>query len=368
MTNRARIVAGALTAVVVAAALEATAHPAPGEPAAQAPLPKLGHWRSDYAEEDAETQGWLEGMEAAESLYGDFPGHWHNYHPPGASLPMTEEEIAAAESGERLHIAWKPRPEGEDWAYTASGAYDDTIDQVMTDLRDHCGPDCWLSIEIEPEDEVDETPGSGYTTADFRGLWQRIADSRERMGADNVKLVWVVMGYEHWRPLFADLWPGNDVVDIVGQDPYIRKDQEPGLLGRKIVSRTRWLVNNSTAEHDYASKPFLIAEYGCDINAEGINNPRGTARHRAECIEGVQDVMDELGELGVIEMEFYDARSNRLDDAPSQDGQAYLELKEATEGQGQGQEQGLSNPQGPLDEGIRGESPLPQAARRRVGA
>jgi hypothetical protein len=360
--------AATLTAVVVAAALAATGHTALGEPAAQAPLPTLGHWRNDDAEGDTGSQSWLESMEAAESLYGDFAGHWHNYHQPGAPLPMTDEEIAAAESGQPLHIAWKPRPEGEDWAYTASGAYDDTLDQVMTDLRDHCGPDCWLSIEIEPEDEVDQTPGSGYTTADFRGLWERVAASRDRMGADNVKLVWVIMGYEEWRPLLDPLWPGNDMVDIVGQDPYIRKDQEPWLLGDKIVRRTEWLVNHSTPEHDYASKPFLIAEYGCDINAENVEDARGTAEHRARCIEGVQNVMDELGELGVIEMEFYDARWNRLEDPPSADGQAYLEHKEATEGQGQEQGQALPDLQGPVDQGIRGESPSPQAVRRRVGA
>jgi hypothetical protein len=372
MPNRTRILAvasaAALAGVVVAAALAATAHTAPGETAAQAPLPELGHWRSDHVDDDTH-QGWLERMDAAESSYGNFAGHWHNYHQPGAPPPMTEEEIAAAERGERLHIAWKPRPEGEDWAYTASGAYDDTIDQVMTDLRDNCGPDCWLSIEIEPENKVDETAGSGYTAADFRGLWERVAASRERMGADNVKLVWVVMSYEHWRPLYDDLWPGNDVVDVVGQDPYIRKDQEPGLLAEKIVSRTRWLVNNSTPEHDYASKPFLIAEYGCDINAEDVPVPRGTARHRANCIEAVQGVVDELGELGVVEMEFYDARSNRLDDPPAVDGQAYLELKQFTEGQGQGEGQSLPDLQGPLDQAIRGESPSPQTAvRRRVGA
>jgi hypothetical protein len=284
---------------------------------------------------------------------------------------MVDQEIAAAETGQPLHISWKPRPAGEDWAYTASGAYDDTIDQVMTDLRDHCGPDCWLSIEIEPEAKVNETEGSGWTTADFRGLWERVAESRERVGADNVELVWVLQGWEEWRPLYEDLWPGNDVVDIVGHDPYIRKDEAAGRLAEKMISRTTWLIENSTAEHDYASKPFLIAEYGCDLNSDGDGGEgaRGSDQHRAACLEGVQGVLDELGELGVIEMEFYDARWNRLEDPPSADGQTYMELKEFAEAQGQGQGQGLPDLQGPLDQAIRGEKPSPQqAVRRRVGA
>jgi hypothetical protein len=300
-----------------------------------ASVPLLGHWRNGHPDDNTEPEGWLARMEAAEETYGDFDGHWRNYHGPEDPLPMTGQEVAAAESGQPLHISWKPRPDGEDWAYTASGAYDDTIDQVMTDLKNHCGPDCWLSIEIEPENKVDETPGSGYTSADFRRLWQRVAESRERVGADNVQLVWVLQGWEDWRPLYDDLWPGNDVVDIVGHDPYIRKDQPPELLAEKMVSRTTWLVENSTPEHDYASKPFLIAEYGCDLNSDGDggDGARGTNEHRAACLEGVHGVLDELAGLGVIEMEYFDARSDWLNDPPAVDGQAYLELKQLTQAQ-----------------------------------
>ncbi len=332
MTTHPRSLAAGLAAVVFTA-LGSPPVEARREPAVPALLPQLGHWRNDHLGDDTRPAGWLDRMEAAESLYGNFEGHWRHYHAPGAPLPMTDQEIAAAESGQPLHISWKPRSEDEDWAYTASGAYDDTIDRVMTGLRDHCGPDCWLSIEIEPETEVDETEGSGFTTADFRGLWERVAASRERVGADNVELVWIVQGYEDWRPLYAELWPGNELVDVVGHDPYIRKGEAPERLAEKMIDRTRWLVENSTPEHDYASKPFLIAEYGCDINNTEDHAARGAGKHRAACIEGVLGALEELAALGVIEMSFYDARSNRLDDPPAADGQAYLELKEATETQ-----------------------------------
>jgi hypothetical protein len=292
-------------------------------------VPVLGHWRNHHPGDNVEDDGWLSRMESAEAAYGEFEGHWRNYHAPEDALPMTGQEIAVAERGQPLHISWKPRPAGEDWAYTASGAYDDTIDRVMTDLRDYCGRDCWLSIEIEPEAAVDETPGSGFTTADFRGLWQRMADSRERVGADNVKLVWVLGGFEDWRPLYPSLWPGNDVVDIIGHDPYVREDEAPERLAEKMVSRTRWLVENSTPEQDYASKPFLIAEFGCDLG--GTADARGTDEHRAACVNGVQGVLDELAALGVIELEFFDARTDWLNDPPAVDGQAYQALKEATE-------------------------------------
>jgi hypothetical protein len=345
MQTHTRTRAAGVVAVVVVAALAGGTTPVAATDAApgaapdaasdaaprQAGLPDLGHWRNHHPGDNTEPEGWLARMQAAESTYGDFAGHWRNYHAPEDPVPMTDQEITAAESGQPLHISWKPRPAGEDWAYTASGAYDDTIDQVMTDLRDNCGPDCWLSIEIEPENKVVETEGSGYTTADFRGLWQRVADSRERVGADNVKLAWVLQGFEEWRPLYDDLWPGNDVVDIVGHDPYIRKDEAPARLAEKMISRTTWLAENSTAEHDYASKPFLIAEYGCDLNTTGGTDARGTEAHRAACLEGVADVLDELAALGVIEMEFFDARTDWLNDPPAVDGQAYQELKLLTQ-------------------------------------
>jgi hypothetical protein len=314
-----------LAALLAGGATSATADPAPAQT-----LPELGHWRNHHPGDTVEDEGWQARMEAAEATYGNFSGHWRNYHEPG-DPPMDDQEIAAAQAGESLHLSWKPRPAGEGWAYTASGAYDDTIDSVMTQLRDSCGQDCWLSLEIEPESKVNETEGSGFTTEDFRGLWERVADSRERVGADNVQLVWVLQGYEQWRPLYADLWPGNDVVDIVGHDPYIGKNTAPELLGQRMIDRTTWLVENSTAAHDYASKPLLIAEYGCDLNSTGGDDARGTEAHRAACLNGVHDVLDELGELGVVEMEFFDARSDWLNDPPAADGQAYQQLKTTTE-------------------------------------
>jgi hypothetical protein len=318
----------AAAAVVATLAPVANASASGAEPSGRS-LPVLGHWRNNHPGDNVEDDGWLSRMEAAEAAYGEFEGHWRHYHAPEDALPMTDQEIAVARRGQPLHISWRPRPAGEDWAYTASGAYDDTIDQVMTDLRDHCGPDCWLSIEIEPEPLVDDTPGSGFTSADFRGLWQRVADSRERVGADNVELVWVLGGFEDWRPIYDELWPGNDAVDVVGHDPYVRKDEEPARLAEKMISRTAWFVENSTPEQDYASKPFLIAEYGCDLG--GTPDSRGTDQHRADCVNGVRDALDELAGLGVIELEFFDARTDWLNDPPAVDGQAYLDLKRATE-------------------------------------
>lgn len=320
----------ALVAPAAALLLLAGATPpaAGGESAA---VPVLGHWRNHHPGDNTEEPGWLWRMLKAEAAYGDFDGHWRNYHPPG-DPPMNGQEKLAALMGKPLHISWRPRPEGEGWAYTASGAYDDTIDRVMRDLKRFCGADCWLSIDIEPENDVDERPGSGFTTADFREMWHRVAESRERVGADNVSLVWVLQGFEEWQPLYDDLWPGNDEVDVVGHDPYIRKDEAPERLAEKMISRTSWLVENSTPEHDYAAKPFLIAEYGCDINNIGDQEAaRGTEEHRAECIDGVRAALGELGALGVVEMEFFDARSDWINDPPSPDGTAYDRLKRTTE-------------------------------------
>lgn len=321
--QRRAVLAAPLVAWAGASGLSSAAAVEPaGAPTHQ--RPRLGHWRNSHPEDLTTSPGWLPRMLRVEEAYGELAGHWRNYHAPG-DLPMGDEEMAAAAMGKRLHLSWRPIPAGGTWA----SVYDDaTIDGVMRRLHSFAGPDCWLSIEIEPENDVDETPGSGRTTADFRDLWHKVADSRARVGADNVSLVWVLQGFEKFRPLYPALWPGNAEVDVIGHDPYIAKGADPNILAQKMLERTQYLIDNSTSEHDWAAKPILIAEYGCDIG--GKVDSRGTAEHRAAGLHAVQAVLDDLASLGVVELSIFDARSDWLEDPPSPDGAAYLALKQAT--------------------------------------
>jgi hypothetical protein len=330
--NRGKHGWSGVTVMVAAMLLAATGAAGDGR-ATAGPGPVLGHFRNH-----PDSGSWLDTMTEAEQIYGPFAGHWRSYHPPGR-LPMDphvqlgRDEITAAERGKRLHISWRPWASDGNWATP----YDDqTLDAVLTGLKQHCGQGCWLSLAPEPEldwgSAGEPIPGFGY--ADFHSMWRKVAAARARVGADNVELVWIVQGFDEQLHHYDDLWPGNELVDVVGQDPYIRKGTSPEKLGENMVERVGWFRDQSRLDPttDYAAKPHIIAEYGCDLG--GDPDDRGTAEHRAACIKGVQDVLDDVATIDgitVTELSFFDARTNTINDPPEIDGRAYRDLKRATE-------------------------------------
>ncbi|MGP3988997.1 hypothetical protein [Streptomyces sp. 3N207] len=335
-------------AALLATALGAQGRTAPAETAptraAQQELPVLGHFRNNHP---ADRGTWGDRMRAAEGQYGPFAGHWRNYRPAGEEplddKPTGDDERAALAAGKQLHLSWRPYPDGQNWAYTASGANAQQLRSVMRRLQATCEQhdtcsDIWLSIAHEPELDFRENcgeirPCAGYQYADFRGMWNEVAKARKAVGADKVRLVWIVQGWRNDKDFHANLWPGNDKVDVVGQDPYIMQGTPAAELGERMVQRKGWFEDWSDEKHDYASKPHIFAEYGCDL--EG----RGDAQHRADCIKSVRRSLpqiadhDDPGEIRVVEMAFFDARTSRLEDAESSpDVKAYHALKDATEG------------------------------------
>ncbi len=92
----------------------------------------------------------------------------------------------------------------------------------------------------------------------------------------------VYMGFAKWgaQPWFKDLYPGHDVVDWLGYDPYA--SAAPGASGgtfAKMVNRTLsayagWPGFYSWAEKTVPGKPIVLAEWGV---AESAANPAGKA-------------------------------------------------------------------------------------------
>jgi hypothetical protein len=312
----------------------------------QADLPVLGHFRNGHQDESGL---WGDRMKKAEELYGPFTGRWRNYHPPGSRGPLNnkatgEAERAALRAGKKLHLSWRPYDEGENWAHAASGRHDTKIRQVLRRMQNECGEQCpgiWLSIAHEPELDWAEhcpsvNPCPGYTYANFKKMWDRVVEARKAVSADKVKLVWVVQGNETHQRHYDNLWPGNNKVDIVGQDPYIGKNTPYERLAEHMIKRTEWFVKESkkgNGVHDYASKPHIFAEYGCDLG--GSEGDRGKPQHRAHCIDEVSKRLPEITDIpgiDIVEMAFFDAGSSRIESDPSSlDHQAYKRLKAATQ-------------------------------------
>jgi hypothetical protein len=338
MKWKAMAMGAAVTTLGVTASLTA-----PASAQAQEEFPVLGHYRTHPGE-----TVWWDSVTAAENEYGAFSGHLRNYHAPGEE-PLdgtTEEgkaERKAIQAGKKLHLSWRPYPKGGNWADVKGEQSGKQLRDVMRRLKSACGDGCtdvWLSIVHEPEldwrdpDNCGEVaPCEGFENADYRRMWQEVFEAREDVGADKVKLVWIVQGFrEHWdKKLYKPLWPGNDKVDIVGQDPYIKATDKEDALGKRMIEGVERFQDESDPQHDFASKPHIFAEYGCDLGGEGT---RGDAEHRGNCIDGVREALPEIVDIPnftVIEMEFFDARSNWIsDDNKSPDNQAYRDLKNAT--------------------------------------
>ncbi len=106
----------------------------------------------------------------------------------------------------------------------ADGAMDSQIAKESTYLKAHFTDKFWLTIHHEPEDNVNATPGSGNTAADYRAMFQHVVTQFRANNVHNAVFTIVYTGYSGWisKPWFKDLYPGGSYVDWVGYDPYAR--------------------------------------------------------------------------------------------------------------------------------------------------
>jgi hypothetical protein len=295
------------------------------------PGPLIGHWRNQDAD-----GAWRTRMDAAETLYGPFAGHWSQYFGAG-SVPLGSSEIAAIADGKRLHVYWKPW--STNWAQVASGGRDTQLNAAAVSIASVAPANVWLSIHHEPENDVNNTAGSGFTYADYRAMWAQV---RARFNANSVTNVTWVMTYmnsaahpEH----MIQLWPGDSLVDIVAQQTYIGKSGTPSLLPQKFINTCVYFQNNRDPAADpprswgYLDKLQAVTEWGADLG--GTAADRGTNQHRADTIAAVKDQLAVLKDTyNIQELRYFDAGSNDIDAPPAADGLAFQELKDASEASG----------------------------------
>jgi hypothetical protein len=118
-------------------------------------------------------------------------------------------------------------------------------------------------------------------------MWRHTRDVFNAQGVTNVVWVMNYMGFQNWDCMVNDLWPGDDLVDWIGYDPY--------STDGSVTTVTRFasvLKQNTDNNHRYTSKPYLLAEYGvrsCDpaqthayydnlrglVDARTVSNLRG---------------------------------------------------------------------------------------------
>jgi hypothetical protein len=164
----------------------------------------------------------------------------HRYHGWGEAFPSAQEVT---------------------WAQIASGAQDAVIDAMAGRVK-ALGRPVLMDFMHEPEEWGPVSSNMGYmgTAAEFVAAYRHVVQRFRAVGASNVSWVWTTMGYSGYQPAYASLYPGDDVVDWIGWDPYnwysCHNSTWKSFAG-KVSGFYGWLMANG-----HGDKPFLLSEYG----------------------------------------------------------------------------------------------------------
>ncbi|MFC6606642.1 glycosyl hydrolase [Amorphoplanes digitatis] len=158
---------------------------------------------------------------------------------------------------------------GSSWAKVAKGEQDKRIDAFAARIKkDYGDKKFFLVLNHEPENDVIAKKGSGWEAKDFAAMYRHTIKRLESKGVDNAINVMAYMGNEKWmaQSWWADLYPGDDVVDWIGLDSYVSAEKGAYHYGQFADLLDRKAPNGPTfydwATKKHASKPLMIAEWG----------------------------------------------------------------------------------------------------------
>src|SRR5262249_29472748 len=133
------------------------------------------------------------------------------------------------------------------WAEVASGRVDQQLDKIAANITATFPEKFFLVIHHEPEEEVKQTEGSGWTAQDYAAMYRHVVQRLRADGVTNAITVMVYMSYEPWnsQPWFDALYPGDDVVDWIGWDAYSYSDPGKWAYGDFGELMNRGAYNSS---------------------------------------------------------------------------------------------------------------------------
>jgi hypothetical protein len=159
-----------------------------------------------------------------------------------------------------------------------------------------------LIVWHEPENDV----GTAGTTTQYVEMWRNVQNIFNANGATNVIWCWDIENLTpeecscstSYRALLPSLWPGNTNVDWVMWDPYCSSES----ITDDVANGYNWLITNSTATNDWASKPFGLAEWGV-----GINSYYPTVAQQTNGIIQMSDALNQYNMFPRLKLvEYYD--------------------------------------------------------------
>lgn len=171
-------------------------------------VPPAGKLLLGVQQEQSGWTGWL-----AEA--GQAPHIYHRYANSAANVLTI---LNATPVGTIPLMNYKPAGQMGLTAYNSilAGNQNTSIDQTADHIKNY-GKPMFLAPMHEPENDGPATDDDEYARA-FRYIIERI---RAR-GVTNVVSVWNMMGFNGHGARYPTLYPGDDVVDWIGYDPYVR--------------------------------------------------------------------------------------------------------------------------------------------------
>jgi hypothetical protein len=233
-------------------------------------VPSCGRWWGIAADQFDWSMPADQAVTQAEQVAGRAYDIVHFYHTNAQKFPTAMEQQIALQPGRNrlLLINWKPST-SLTWAQVAAGKADATIDAEAQYLRDNWTKPFFLAIYHEPEDNVVASAGSGMTAADYAAMYRHVVLRLRADGVTNAVTVMDYMGYFKWekQAWFNQLWPGDDVVDWIGLDPYGTGSASDTFTAHdlnKLINRQDMGVPGyyDWATQTHPGKPIMLCEWG----------------------------------------------------------------------------------------------------------
>lgn len=193
----------------------------------------------------------------------------HAYHRDDTLFPTGPEMDLARDPQQRrlLFLNWKPSTTMT-WREMADGGVDDRIDALAAHITSTFPERFFLTVWHEPENDVKPAEGSGMTATDYHDMYRHVVERLRAGGVTNAVTVMTYLGGPMYgvKPWFGDLYPGDDVVDWMGWDPYVFASPTANISGDfgSLVNRSgeRWPGFYTWAQANHPGKPLVVAEWG----------------------------------------------------------------------------------------------------------
>lgn len=208
-----------------------------------------------------------------------------------------DSELARAldrDSPRILFYNWKPA--GLTWREVADGAADNYLRQTGRNLAQGLPGQFFLSVNAEMEDEVNPTSDSGQTAADFRDFFRHVILLLRASAGENLVSVMGYTGTYKWskEPWFGELYPGDDVVDWIAQDPFaVDPRTTPDIAHLVNAPADGWPGFYDWALAEFPSKPQMLAEWG-------VADSQTTPNYKPEFFELAAEALKEFPRIRAL--------------------------------------------------------------------